>query len=179
MKTIFIIPMLFISFISCSQTQRSIELVELIKLFATDSAGVTHFPELQSYVNKQHYINVLINGKVVEPDEMLFIDKIHWIANLNTTKTIYSIQAMGFQFSDVENPINDLFGKSNITATELKSCTNPDDQAQWTRYYLLSMNGKRKLWMRIDSSATYGPYMPILDIILYSNEAEFKMDCPY
>lgn len=177
-KILSLLAMVSIAIMANAQT-KSIELYDLIKLFAPDSAGTGDYVLLQSYTDKQHHVNILINGKPVKPDDDLLLDKISWTANLNPKKTIYSLQAIGFQLAENANPATALFGKAPVQATFLKQCINKEDKKMLTVFNKIKMTGKKPIWIRIETSASYGPYMPMLDITCYTNVKDVKMICNY
>lgn len=178
MKKLIMIPLLMFCIFANAQT-KNIELYDLVKMFAPDSLEKPNYATLQTYANKQNQVSILINGKMVQPNEDLLLDKINWIAYLNQTKTIYSIQATGFQFTENANPIISLFGKSNLSTTSLKKCINKDDEKIWTEFYKIKIAGKKIIWVKIEASAAYGPYMPMLDITCYANEKDAALICAY
>ncbi|MCC7231834.1 MAG: hypothetical protein IT242_02725 [Bacteroidia bacterium] len=178
MKKLILLPILFCGLILNAQP-KSIELLELIKLFVPDSSGSANPDLLESYSNRQHLVNILINGNPVIPDEMLFLDKIDWMESLNPEKTIYSLQAIGFQFAKDAEIILALFGNAEVKSELLKHCIDKNNKDNMTHIVMLNIAGKKPAWMKVETSASYGPYMPVLNLVFYLNENDVSLTCAY
>lgn len=172
-KNLIILPLLFIFSVSESQTQ-SVELYDFLKTFAPDSTIVKTAPKILPLKN----FNVLINGKMLEPDEELLIDKVKWISFYNKKGTLL-IQANGYKWKENSDILKTLFNNHKYAAQLIKKCVSKDDPDSYREYYKLKFPSKKTVFIKLETSASYGPYMPMLEIIVCINEADLKIFCPY
>jgi len=177
-KLLFFSLTIFISTCVIAQT-KPIELSELIKTFAPDLTKPNNYTVLKSYANKKHQVNVLINGKRVIPDEILMLDNVIWVANLNKSMSQYTLQAQGFDLTATKNVVSALFPNADFSFTSLLKCSDKNDAKNWTEIFEVKIAGKKPIWIKVESSAMYGPYMPAVDIYCYSNKAELALKCNY
>lgn len=172
-KKLLIFPLLFLFCITKAQTN-NIELYDFIKNFAPDSTMGKTAPKILPLKN----FNVLINGKILKPDEDLLIDKVNWISFYNKKGTLL-IQATGYKPRKNTDLLNTLFNNHKYGVQLIKRCVSKDDPDSYREYYKLKFPAKKTVYIKLETSASYGPYMPMIEIVVCINEADLKIFCPY
>ena len=176
MKTILIYLIGLMPLFTMAQN-KTVELYDLIKTYSMGLDGTGKFSNLNTFTDKNGEVNVVIDGKSLLPDENLLIEKITWVSILDAAKRRYSIQAMGYLPDEKASILASLFGNKLSEFTLIKKCTDSSNSQLRKEIYKVHISPTNPFWMIIETSAMYGPYMPILDVKCFANDEEAGRVC--